>query len=203
MSYDRPDDFLNCAAHHLRKEAKTFLDKDIGSSHAHALVAGFFGCASKKALTSTEEIQSPTLNVGPDAKEAAPYITETVLKKGLPDPESQFLNRHDPDVKGIISAIHRMKTTQLAAIDAQWIASTISDGLTPACEVSGKRSAENVPVINPRNYKPMGWVHPTKISDGGYGRCVICHDVFRSADLDLQSLCPEHRGELDDHESEE
>ena len=32
---------------------------------------------------------------------------------------------------------------------------------------------------------------------------VICHDVFRSADLDLQSLCPEHRGELDDHESEE
>ena len=80
------------------------------------------------------------------------------LKEGAPDPESEFLNRYVADVECIINAINRMKATSLCSTDAEWIAETIRDGLSPACEVTQEQSFENVPVINPDDHRPMACV---------------------------------------------
>lgn len=174
-------DFTKSAADHLRVEAEK-RGLQIGSSHAHALVAAWLGYDSRVALLA------PSSNH---------YTGDPWLYNGTPDQAA------------LQAAIARMRQTSLQPTDVPFLAQTIQDGLAPACVETGLRSAQNRPVgyIHPgEEASDTEWVHPSTARDQNLFRhCPCCGSdyLYRVEDLDEKGLCQEHKGEFDHDSSED
>ncbi len=165
-------DFTRDAAHHLREKARE-QGMEIGSSHAHALVAASLGYQSRAALLDKKSDHSPT---------------------------SQWLSREHQDTEQIREAIARMRETSLKEEHVRFLAATIRDGLTPPCSETGIRSARNIPLGDVEPGEETDWVHPScAYNTNMFGHCHCCGTriMYRLDDLDDQMLCAEHRGEFD------
>lgn len=164
-------DFTKDAADHLREKARE-QGLEIGSSHAHALVAASLGYKSRAALLDQNSNHSPT---------------------------NQWLSREDQDTDQIREAIARMRETSLTEEHLPFLAATIRDGLTPPCGETGIRSARNIPLGDVEPGDETEWVHPISAHNNVFGHCRCCGIgiLYRLDDLDGQMLCAEHHGEFD------
>lgn len=172
MNNESNPDFTQDAAHHLREKARK-KGLEIGSSHAHALVAASLGYKSRAALLADDS------------------------NHYLGDP---LLFREVPDMVQIGEAIERMRETTLTQANVPFLASTIQDGLTPPCTESGIRSVQNIPLGTDQPDENTQWVHPSVAHDQNeFGHCVCCGNsiFYRLDDLDSNGLCEEHHGEFD------
>lgn len=166
--------------HNAAKAVKQ--DFGLGMAQAHNLVAASLGHNSKKAA----------------------------IESGI-SPHDQWLHRHEPDHQTMASVIHRMHGVDHAELTKKLhsIGCVIRDALAPACEESGIKSHNNIPVGNPEEGDDCQWIHPrvAKNNHSDYAFCPLCgeHTAYHVNDLDHHGLCPEHRGEfdLDDEERED
>lgn len=168
-------DFTRNAAVHLRAEAEK-QGLQIGSSHAHALVAASLGYNCRIAL------------LAPDSNHC---------------PDDPWLYAERPDQAALQAAISRMKDTSLKSEDVEFLARTIRDGLAPACAETGLHSAQNIPlgyIHLGEEASNTEWVHPSEAADENrFGHCQCCGSnyLYRIENLDEQMLCKVHKGEFD------
>lgn len=178
--HDSVVDFTKGAAEHLREEAKA-QGLNIGSSHAHALVAAALGYQSRVALLAP----------------SAEHWTG--------DP---WLYQEEPNQDELGAAIARMRKGDLEYEHVPFLAQAIRDGLAPACAESGLRSAENIPlgyVHKGDDATDVEWVHPNEAQDRErFGHCRCCGSgyLYRVEDLNGKWLCDEHEDEFDLDEDE-
>lgn len=172
-------DYTKQAAYFLRDAVKP-LRIEIGSSHAHMLVAAALRYGSRRAM-----LDDPN----------CPYVYD------------QWLSGQADCVDGIRDAISKMRDASLSPDQAPMIAQLIQDGLTPACMECGTIDSRNMPIGAVRQGDEAEWVCMECASDrDNYGHCRCCgEEVLYEADqLDENGLCEEHEGEFDlDPEEEE
>lgn len=174
-------DFTKQAADYLRKVSKDDgLCSNIGSSHAHMLVAAALGYNSRKAMLD-------------DPK--GPYT------------KNQWLSHTAKHVEKIRATILRMKGAYVRPEHAPEIARIIQDGLTPACCECGEHNIDNLPIGYVEQGDDADWVCAScSADDTQYGTCYCCgdHVIYTVEQLDAKGLCSEHHGEFDlDSEEEE
>lgn len=168
-------DFTKAAAEHLRAKAKE-RGLDIGSSHAHALVAASLGYQSRVALLAS----------------SAEHWTG--------DP---WLYREEPNLEELGASIARMRHGSIEPELVPFLAEAIRDGLAPPCSESGLRSAKNIPLGDIEaggDATDVEWVHPTEARDRerfGHCRCCGDHYLYRVDNLNEKGLCEEHKDEFD------
>lgn len=168
-------DFIKAAVEHLRATANA-RGLDIGSSHAHALVAASLGYQSKKALLD-------------------PFSGHWV---GNP-----WLFLEEPNQAELGAAIVRMRKGSIKPEHVPFLAETIRDGLAPPCSETGLRSAENIPLGYIDKYddaSDVEWVHPSAAMDRErFDHCPCCGSdyLYRIEALDNVGLCEVHHGEFD------
>lgn len=169
-----PIDFFKEAAQHLRGTLKDKYQIEVGSSHAHAAVAGALGHGSKIALITSEGI----------------------------DAEDPFLARRNTlDVENTAKVISHMKDTPLKKVSASIVVRMIADGLTPGCAcctekttrsfILGYRDGEDYP-------DEPEFICPECASDEDeFGQCTYCRDgvLYRLSQLNRNGECEEHAGE--------
>ncbi len=142
----------------------------LGSSHAHAAVAHWFGYNSKKALLDDNNFDLEDQNL-------FLHRTHHLCK----------LKARTVDMKGM----------PLQKVDMSEVAEIIFAGLAPECEISGKKELDIRPVGYDSD-NPDGWVSSRlAINNPDYDLCVICGPatIFRATDINHNGECPEHRGE--------
>lgn len=173
-------DFTKAAADHLRDVSRE-RGLEIGSSHAHALVAASLGYQSRVALL------------------------EPSSGHWTGDP---WLYREEPNHAELGAAISRMRKGAVELEHVPFLAETIRDGLAPPCSETGVRSAKNIPLgyvdVGDRA-SDVEWVHPSEARDRerfDHCRCCGTSYLYRVEDLDEHGLCDEHRGEFDFDEDE-
>jgi hypothetical protein len=174
-------DFTKKAADYLRETSnREGISSDIGSSHAHMLVAAAFGYNSRKAMLDDPK--------GPSSK-------------------NQWLGREAGNIEKVREAIERMKNAPIRPDQAPVIARLIQDGLTPTCAECGEHDSRSSPLGYVQSGDDADWICPRCASDDEqYGHCRCCGDdvLYPVEELDDQGLCSEHHGEFDlDPEEEE
>lgn len=161
--------YIKQAADHLRtKSCERGLCTKLGSGHAHSLVAAALGYKTPPAMKECE------------------------------DEANQWIGQRPMDVPMIVDMIQRMNEPSVTVNNAGQIADIISVGLTPGCVSCGTLDRENAPVGDPNFGDECEWICASCASrDENFGKCSLCHKVFREEELDNDGLCPEHRGEFD------
>lgn len=174
-------DFTKAAADHLRSVAKE-RGLEIGSSHAHALVAASLGYQSRVAFLS------PT------------------SEHWTGDP---WLYLEEPNQVELGAAVTRMRKGAVEPDHVLFLAGAIRDGLAPPCSETGLRSAKNIPlgcVDKGDDATDVEWVHPSQARDRerfDHCRCCGSDYLYRIEDLDEHGLCEVHKGEFDLDEEEQ
>lgn len=171
LPYHVDIDYTANAAKHLRDKARE-QGIEIGSSHAHALVAAELGYNSRAALIALNSDHSV---------------------------DDQWLHRETPDIDKIRETISRMHDSKISEPLIPFIAKTIQDGLAPPCCETGIHSSRNIPLGDVDEGDETEWVHPSAAKDEDeFGHCRCCERdiLYRMKDLD-QMLCKEHRTEFD------
>lgn len=176
-------DTIKTAADFLRQDL-AIMGYKVGSSHAHAAIAGYCGYNSKKALLDSQ------------------YI----------DPEDEsLLLKIEPNIAKLTEVIGKMKSTPLQSksLPIEHIARSIRAGLTPPCECCQRKKHDVQPIGDPYEYgdEPDGWVSLSCAeSDEDYATCIYCGPeiIFRADQINEQGECPEHNGEsyMDEEESQ-
>ncbi|MBU2122969.1 MAG: hypothetical protein KJ999_21345 [Gammaproteobacteria bacterium] len=194
-NYDDTPNYAREAAYHLRQVASEH-GCELKSTTAHELIAGYFGFASRAAMTATERVELPVILPAPGSPETYEVIGP---KEGTPTLDDPFLFQTVPDLPSLERAVVKLgSNAKLTEADIPWVADAINTGLVPACVDTREKSLRNLPVYDKENVL-VGFASPSAVASGQYDTCRCCDSdrLYPTAQMHANGLCHEHRHEFD------
>jgi hypothetical protein len=178
------NDVIKDAARYLQHEIDIKFDIPLQSSHAHALIAGYLGFNSKKALLAYN------------------------YEEPITDPFFLHSGDFQTSEENLNSTLDRIKSSPIKNIRVDLLINSIDTALTPNCECCDRKRLRSFTVFN-EDDEPEAQVCRSclKENEEDYSTCIYCgdHIIYRSEIINRHGECPNHDGEsyMDEDETED
>lgn len=178
------NDIIKDAARYLQNEIDAKLNVTLQSSHAHALIAGYLGFNSKKALLAFN------------------------YDEPITDPFFLHSNDFHTSERDLSSSLDRITSSPIKNIDFNFLVNSIETALTPSCECCDIKDNRGATIFD-ENGEPEAQVCSSCLRDYDehYSTCRYCGDnvIYRSEIINQNGECPNHDGEsyMDEEEEED